>query len=206
MNAPRIAIGKVIADVSASTLRFYRQIGVEAVTMPSRWNVRVTPTRPHIPPTQRGPAPAQPPPWDRALLARIKERIEAFDLAVGAINLPVSGNILMGLPGRDADIEAMRDEYDGRRRYLLEGFRRIGLPCFEPKGAFYVFPDITGSGLCSEEFCERFLLEEKVAVISGTAFGPSGEGFVRCCYAASMQDLAESLRRLERFLEKTRKR
>jgi aminotransferase len=106
----------------------------------------------------------------------------------------------------DADIEAMRDEYDGRRRYLLEGFRRIGLPCFEPKGAFYVFPDITGSGLCSEEFCERFLLEEKVAVISGTAFGPSGEGFVRCCYAASMQDLAESLRRLERFLEKTRKR
>jgi len=107
MNAPRIAIGKVIADVSSSTLRFYRQIGVEAVTMPSRWNVRVTPTRPHIPPTQRGPAPAQPPPWDRALLARIKERIEAFDLAVGAINLPVSGNILMGLPGRDADIEAI---------------------------------------------------------------------------------------------------
>lgn len=107
MTAPRIAIGKVIADISSSTLRFYRQIGVEAVTMPSRWNTRVTPTRPHIPPAQWGPIPAQPAPWDRALLARIKERIEAFHLAVGAINLPVSGNILMGLPGRDADIEAV---------------------------------------------------------------------------------------------------
>ena len=79
----------------------------------------------------------------------------------------------------DVDIEKMRDEYDGRRRYLVEGLRRIGLPCFEPKGAFYVFPDIRGTGLTSDEFCERFLMEEKVAVISGSAFGPGGEGFIR---------------------------
>lgn len=105
----------------------------------------------------------------------------------------------------DNDIEAMRDEYDGRRRYLLEGLRKIGLSCFEPKGAFYVFPNITCSGLASDEFCERFLLEEKVAVISGTAFGLGGEGYIRCCYAASMQDLGEALVRLERFLDKLKK-
>ena len=100
----------------------------------------------------------------------------------------------------DEDIERMRDEYDGRRRYLVEGLRRAGLPCEEPKGAFYVFPDIRGTGLTSDEFCERFLMEQKVAVISGSAFGPGGEGFVRCCYAVSMQNLSEALTRLDRFL------
>ena len=100
----------------------------------------------------------------------------------------------------DVDIEKMRDEYDGRRRYLVEGLRRVGLPVFEPKGAFYVFPDIRSTGLSSDEFCERFLKEQKVAVISGSAFGQGGEGFVRCCYAASMHDLGEALSRLECFL------
>jgi len=100
----------------------------------------------------------------------------------------------------DRDIEMMREEYDGRRRYLVEGLRKIGLPVFEPKGAFYVFPDIRSSGLSSDEFCERFLMEQKVAVISGNAFGQGGEGFVRCCYAASMSDLAEALTRLEKFM------
>ena len=106
----------------------------------------------------------------------------------------------------DADIEKMRDEYDGRRRYLVEGLRRIGLPCFEPRGAFYVFPDIRPTGLSSEEFCERFLMEEKVAVIAGNAFGPSGEGFVRCCYATSMKDLSEALTRMEHFLANLKKK
>ena len=106
----------------------------------------------------------------------------------------------------DRDIERMRDEYDGRRRYLVEGLRRIGLPCFEPKGAFYVFPDIRGTGLSSDEFCERFLMEEKVAVISGSAFGPGGEGFVRCCYATSMKDIAEALTRMDNFLTNLRKK
>jgi len=106
----------------------------------------------------------------------------------------------------DKDIEQMRDEYDGRRRYLVEGLRRIGLPCFEPKGAFYVFPDIRGTGLSSDEFCERFLREEKVAVIAGSAFGAGGEGFVRCCYATSMKDIAEALVRMERFLARLEKK
>ena len=106
----------------------------------------------------------------------------------------------------DVDIEKMRDEYDGRRRYLVEGLRRIGLPCFEPKGAFYVFPDIRSTGLTSDEFCERFLMEEKVAVISGSAFGPGGEGFIRCCYATSMKDIAEALTRMDNFLTNLRKK
>ncbi len=106
----------------------------------------------------------------------------------------------------DGDIEKMRDEYDGRRRYLVEGLRRIGLPCFEPRGAFYVFPDIRGTGLSSDDFCERFLMEEKVAVISGAAFGPGGEGFVRCCYATSMRDISEALTRMDNFLTNLRKK
>ena len=101
----------------------------------------------------------------------------------------------------DEDIEKMRDEYDGRRRYLVEGFRQLGLPCEEPKGAFYVFPDIRGTGLTSDEFCEQFLMAERVAVIPGSAFGQGGEGFVRACYSASMQDLGEALARLKHFLK-----
>ena len=83
----------------------------------------------------------------------------------------------------------------------MENLNRIGLTCFEPKGAFYVFPCIRSTGLSSEEFCERFLMEEKVAVIPGTAFGAGGEGFVRACYASSMRDLAEAVSRLDNFLQ-----
>ena len=106
----------------------------------------------------------------------------------------------------DGDIEHMREEYDRRRRYLVENLNRIGLQCFEPKGAFYVFPDIRSTGLTSEEFCERFLLEEKVAVIPGSAFGPGGEGFVRACYAASMKDIAEAVARMDNFLTNLRRK
>ncbi len=106
----------------------------------------------------------------------------------------------------DKDIEHMREEYDSRRRYLVENLNRIGLECFEPKGAFYVFPCIRSSGLSSEEFCERFLMEEKVAVIPGTAFGPGGEGFVRACYAASMKDIAEAVSRMDNFLQNLRRK
>ncbi len=106
----------------------------------------------------------------------------------------------------DKDIEHMREEYDSRRRYLVENLNRIGLECFEPKGAFYVFPCIKSSGLTSEEFCERFLMEEKVAVIPGTAFGPGGEGFVRACYAASMKDIAEAVSRMDNFLQNLRRK
>ncbi len=102
----------------------------------------------------------------------------------------------------DGDIETMRDEYNGRRRFLVDGFRKLGLDCFEPKGAFYTFPCIKSTGLTSEQFCDRFLAEERVAVIPGSAFGPGGEGYVRACYAASMKNLDEALKRLERFLNK----
>ena len=104
----------------------------------------------------------------------------------------------------DKDIEHMREEYDGRRRYLVENLNRMGLTCFEPKGAFYVFPSVQSTGLTSEEFCEKFLLEERVAVIPGTAFGPGGEGFVRACYASSMHDLAQALSRMDHFLKRLR--
>ena len=106
----------------------------------------------------------------------------------------------------DEDIAHMREEYDSRRRYLVENLNRIGLDCFEPKGAFYVFPCIRSSGLSSEEFCERFLREEKVAVIPGTAFGAGGEGYVRACYASSMRDLTESISRLDNFLQNLRRK
>ena len=99
----------------------------------------------------------------------------------------------------DADIESMRDQYDARRRYLLSGFRKIGFDCFEPKGAFYMFPCIRSTGLTSDEFAERLLREQHVAVIPGTAFGPGGEGYVRTCYAVSMKNLGEALKRIGQF-------
>ena len=95
----------------------------------------------------------------------------------------------------------MKEEYDGRRRFLVQGLWDLGLDCFEPKGAFYVFPCIRSTGLTSEEFCEQLLVQQKVACIAGNAFGESGEGFVRMCYAASMHDLQEALTRIGLFLD-----
>ena len=102
------------------------------------------------------------------------------------------------------DVITMRESYDQRRQLIVNGLRAIGMDCFEPRGAFYVFPSIKSSGLSSEEFCERLLMEEGVAVIAGTAFGPGGEGFVRCCYATSKEGIEEALRRMERFLKKVK--
>jgi len=95
----------------------------------------------------------------------------------------------------------MRKDYDYRRRFLLDKLRGAGLSCFEPRGAFYAFPDIRATGLTSAEFCERFLMEEHVAAIPGNAFGAGGEGFVRMCYASSLANLSEAMDRLERFLK-----
>ena len=100
----------------------------------------------------------------------------------------------------DKDIEVMKQDYDRRRKLLHTGLKRIGLPCFEPRGAFYMFPSIKDSGMTSEEFSEKFLIQEHVAVIPGTAFSPNGEGFVRMCYAASVENLTEALNRLQRFM------
>ncbi|MBQ3425278.1 MAG: aminotransferase class I/II-fold pyridoxal phosphate-dependent enzyme [Clostridia bacterium] len=102
----------------------------------------------------------------------------------------------------DGDIRMMCKDYDYRRRFLLEKLRDAGLECFEPRGAFYMFPSIRSTGMTSDAFCERFLTEEHVAVIPGTAFGEGGEGFVRMCYASSLANLSEAMDRLERFLKR----
>lgn len=98
------------------------------------------------------------------------------------------------------DVQAMREEYDMRRRFVVDGFNRLGLHCFEPKGAFYAFPCIRSTGLSSEEFCERLVYEKKVAVVPGTAFGECGEGFVRVSYAYSIGHLKEALVRIGEFV------
>ncbi len=101
--------------------------------------------------------------------------------------------------GDDA-VAAMREEYDMRRRLIVNGFNKLGLTCREPKGAFYAFPCIRSTGMSSEEFCEKLLWAEKVAVVPGTAFGESGEGFVRASYCYSTEHILEALKRIERFL------
>ena len=101
----------------------------------------------------------------------------------------------------DEEVEKMREEYNGRRRYLLHRFQEMGLPCFEPYGAFYVFPDIRKLGMTSEEFATKLLEQEKVAVVPGTAFGGSGEGFIRISYAYSLSNLKIALDRMEHFIK-----
>lgn len=104
----------------------------------------------------------------------------------------------------DEEVARMREAYNQRRRYLLKRLEEMGIPCFEPEGAFYIFPNITKFGLSSEEFCTRLLQEEKVAVVPGNAFGDSGEGFVRISYAYSLKQLKEAMERIERFVERLR--
>ncbi|MBO4506307.1 MAG: aminotransferase class I/II-fold pyridoxal phosphate-dependent enzyme, partial [Lachnospiraceae bacterium] len=100
----------------------------------------------------------------------------------------------------DADVEMMCDAYDKRRRFILHELRRMGLPCFEARGAFYVFPCIKSLGMTSEEFATKLLMEEKVAVVPGTAFGDCGEGFLRVSYAYSIEKIKVALERIERFV------
>ena len=101
-------------------------------------------------------------------------------------------------------VKMMRNEYDLRRKFVVHAFRKMGLDCFEPKGAFYVFPSIKSLGLSSEEFCNRLLAEEKVAVVPGTAFGRCGEGYIRCSYAYSLSNLEKALVRIGRFVKRMR--
>lgn len=109
------------------------------------------------------------------------------------------------LKNGDEDVKVMREAYNQRRRYLMHRFEEMGLQCFEPYGAFYVFPSIKEFGMTSDEFATRFLEEEKVAVVPGTAFGACGEGFLRISYAYSLENLKVALERLERFIQKLRK-
>ena len=105
----------------------------------------------------------------------------------------------------DDDVKGMRESYNQRRRFLMHAFAKMGLQCFEPYGAFYVFPCIKEFGLSSEEFAERLLREEKVAVVPGTAFGDCGEGFLRISYAYSLENLKIALEKIEKFVEKLRR-
>jgi Aspartate/tyrosine/aromatic aminotransferase len=100
--------------------------------------------------------------------------------------------------------EEMRQSYDKRRRTIVQGLNEAGLPTFEPEGAFYCFPDVTATGMSSEEFAQTLLEEEKVACVPGTAFGPSGEGYVRCSYATGLEDIEEALARIDRFVTRHR--
>lgn len=102
----------------------------------------------------------------------------------------------------DSAVAAMRDEYNMRRRLMVSGFRDMGFDCFEPLGAFYVFPDIRKTKLTSDEFCEKLLMDQRVAVVSGNAFGESGEGFIRCSYAYSVKSITKALDRIRKFAEK----
>lgn len=108
------------------------------------------------------------------------------------------------LKNGDEDVKQMREAYNQRRRYLMHAFRQMGLECFEPYGAFYVFPCIKEFGMTSDEFATRFLEEEKVAAVPGTAFGESGEGFLRISYAYSLENLKIAIGRLEHFIKKLR--
>lgn len=107
---------------------------------------------------------------------------------------------LQALVSGEDDVEAMRQEYDRRRRLIVGGFNDLGLTCFEPRGAFYAFPNIEATGMQDEEFCERLLMEEQVAVVPGSAFGESGRGFVRASYTNSYENIEEALNRMERFM------
>ncbi|MDD6265099.1 MAG: aminotransferase class I/II-fold pyridoxal phosphate-dependent enzyme [Clostridia bacterium] len=104
----------------------------------------------------------------------------------------------------DDDIEYMKAEYNRRRNFIVKGLRDIGLSCFEPEGAFYVFPCISGFGLTSEDFCEKLLFEGKVAIVPGTAFGECGEGFARISYAYSVEHIEASLEKIDNYLRKLR--
>jgi aminotransferase len=115
---------------------------------------------------------------------------------------PIQGQMaaIEALRSGDSSVEEMREEYNHRRHLIVTGLNRLGLNCLEPQGAFYTFPSIKGLDMSSDEFAERLLIEERVALVPGSAFGPSGEGHVRCCYAVSTEEIGEALERMGRFV------
>lgn len=135
----------------------------------------------------------------------MKQMIKLHQFAIMCAPTTSQYAAVEALRNGDPDVAEMRESYNERRRYLMHVFRQMGLPCFEPYGAFYVFPCIKEFGMTSEEFALRFLEEEKVAVVPGTAFGDCGEGFLRISYAYSLDDLKAAITRLERFVNNLRK-
>ncbi len=132
----------------------------------------------------------------------MKQMIKIHQFAIMCAPTTSQYAAVEALKNGDEDVAMMREQYNHRRRFLLNEFERIGLPCFEPFGAFYVFPCIKKFGMTSDEFCTRLLKEEKLAVVPGTAFGDCGEGFIRISYAYSLENLKAAMERLERFIKK----
>ncbi len=140
----------------------------------------------------------------------------AANVAVTAASTRIHQYMIMSAPtaGQFAAIEALKNgeeavqrmvsEYNMRRKFMVSAFNEIGLTCFEPKGAFYTFPSITSVGMDEEEFCEKLLLEEQVAVVPGGSFGPSGKGHIRACYATALPQIEVAMQRIERFVNKYR--
>ena len=122
------------------------------------------------------------------------------------MSAPTMGQVaaIEALKSGENSVVEMVEEYNRRRLVIVSGLNEIGLSCFEPRGAFYAFPSIKSTGMTSEEFAEKLLIEEKVAVVPGIAFGQCGEGYVRCCYATSLVEIEEALSRMKRFLNKHR--
>jgi len=120
---------------------------------------------------------------------------------------PIMGQMaaIEALRHGEGEMRKMVDDYNYRRKIILSGLREIGCSCFEPRGAFYCFPSIVTSGMTSEEFCEKLLYEEQVAVVPGNAFGANGEGFIRCCYAASISNIEQAIEKMGRFIDRHRK-
>ena len=131
----------------------------------------------------------------------IKEMTKIHQYAIMCAPTTSQYAAIEALRSCDDDVEYMRTEYDHRRRVMVNGFREMGLSCFEPLGAFYVFPNISATGLSSDEFATKLLYEKKVAVVPGTAFGECGEGFIRCSYAYSIKSIEKALERIGEFVQ-----
>ena len=134
----------------------------------------------------------------------IKQMLKIHQFAIMCAPTTSQYAAVEALKNGDEDVAMMREQYDARRRYLMERFKEMGLECFEPFGAFYVFPCIKEFGMTSDEFANRLLQTKKVAVVPGTAFGDSGEGFIRISYAYSLDDLKTALERVEEFITELR--
>ena len=135
----------------------------------------------------------------------LKQMLKLHQFAIMCAPTTSQYSAVEALRNGDADVRKMRDAYDERRRFLVYHLRKMGLDCFEPYGAFYVFPSIRKFGLSSEEFAEKLLKEKKVAVVPGNAFGASGEGFIRISYAYSLDNLKKAMERMERFIKSLEK-
>ena len=134
----------------------------------------------------------------------LKQMLKLHQYAIMSAPTTAQYAAIEAMRNGDEDVETMREEYDCRRRLIVERLRGMGLSCFEPEGAFYVFPSIQSTGMTSEEFCHRLLKEKHVAVVPGNAFGESGEGFVRISYCYSLKHIQEAMNRMESFLRELR--